>query len=313
MALPSLTWLVWCLGALLGCAILAPARAQQPVPATAPAPTAAPAPLPTVPLVLEAGVGRLISLPGPAATILAADPRIARVQPASPTSLFVMGVAAGHTTVVATAEDGTPVAELDITVQPGSGILGPPTPAAGTLGGAAPQPTLNPAAIETAIRRSFRGMGGVRVIAAGPHTLVLTGQVGNAADAQRAETVARGYAGEQREVVNNLALLSSVKVNVRVRVAEVSRQVTRELGFNWQAFGKIGNFVLGLRSGSSASTVLGAISGAAAGSGLSSSPTRFGLERLAYDRRCAVGERDRSRLPSGLRKSLFGLQDPYGV
>src|SRR3954447_2839418 len=81
-----------------------------------------------IPLILEAGSGRLVQLPAPAATILAADPRIARVQPASPTSLFVMGVAAGHTTVVATGEDGTPIAEYDVTIQPGAGVLsGAPT------------------------------------------------------------------------------------------------------------------------------------------------------------------------------------------
>jgi pilus assembly protein CpaC len=33
-------------------------------------------------------------------------------------------------------------------------------------------------------------------------------------------------------VINNIGLLSGIQVNLRVRVAEISRQVTRELGFN---------------------------------------------------------------------------------
>src|SRR5688572_21240056 len=55
-------------------------------------PSARPAPVP-LPVVIEAGSGRLLQLPAPAMTVMAADPRIARVQPASPTSLFIMAVA----------------------------------------------------------------------------------------------------------------------------------------------------------------------------------------------------------------------------
>jgi pilus assembly protein CpaC len=189
-----------------------------------------------------------------------------------------MGVAAGRTTVLATAEDGSPIAEYDVTIQPGSGVLSAAPAFPSVTPGGRQAATVSPVAVESAIRRSFRGMGGVHVTAAGPHTLVLSGQVANAADAQRAEAVARAYVAEQRDIVNNLALLSSIQVNVRVRVAEVSRQITRELGFNWLAFGQIGNFVLGLRTGGGANSVLGAITGAAAGTGsLSSSASRFAL------------------------------------
>ena len=52
-------------------------------------------------LTLVVGTGRLLVLPEAALTVLAADPRIARVQPASPTSLFLMAVGAGRTTVIA--------------------------------------------------------------------------------------------------------------------------------------------------------------------------------------------------------------------
>src|SRR3954451_13502143 len=228
---------------------------------------ASPAPARPIPVSIEAGSGRLVQLPAPAATILAADPRIARVQPASPTSLFIMGVAQGRTTVIATAEDGTPVAEYDVTIQPGTGILGA-SPAAAPLPGPRASPA-SAAAVESAIRRNLSGMERVRVTSAGPNTLILSGTVANATNAQRAEAVARSFA-EQREIINNIAMLSSVQVNLRVRVAEVSRQITRELGFNWQAFGKIGNFVLGLRTGRSATTVLDAVT-----SGASSSVSRL--------------------------------------
>ena len=77
-----------------------------------------PTPLPLL-LLLEVGSGRLLTLPAPATTVLAADPRVARVHPDSPTSIFVYGIAAGRTTVTATGEDGTLVAEYAVTVRNG--------------------------------------------------------------------------------------------------------------------------------------------------------------------------------------------------
>ena len=260
---------------LLSAAIAAsPASFAQDLaqPPTASRPAANQLPPRPISVVVDAGSGRLIQLPGPAATILAADPRIARVQPASPTSIFIMGVAAGHTTVIATADSGTPIAEYDVTIRPGTGSL---------VGGAdqaaaRPAPTAN--GVEGAIRRSLPGMGAVRVAAAGRNAFVVSGTVANAAESQRAEAVARAFVGESREIINNLELLSSTQVNVRVRVAEISRQITRELGFNWQALGSIGSFVIGLRTGGGAQTVANAITtgGVSTGS-LASTASRYGL------------------------------------
>ncbi|GGC50873.1 fimbriae assembly protein [Siccirubricoccus deserti] len=221
---------------------LRPTPAEPSTPSAAPRPAAQPAPLP-ISVLLQVGAGRLLQLPQPALTVLAADPRIARVQPASPTSLFVMAVGTGRTTVIATAEDGTPVAEYDITVQPGPGAA-PPT--GGAAAGAAAMAPAAPsaAAVQSMIRRLVRGAERLTVTAAGPRTLVLGGELPAAADAQRAETIARTYGGEDREVVNNITLLSSIQVNLRVRVAEISRQVTRELGFNWDALANDGGGLL---------------------------------------------------------------------
>ena len=227
-----------------------------------------------VPVILDVGSGRLIQLPGPATTILAADPRIARVQPASPTSIFVMGVAPGRTTMIATAEDGSAIAEYDVTIRPGAGA---PSPLSGEPAPARESGPISANAVEGAIRRSLSGMRTLSVRAVGKTGYMLSGTVANAADSQRAEAVARAYVGDRHEVINNLELLSATQVNVRVRVAEISRQITRELGFNWQAFGRIGNFVLGLRTGSG-TTVLNAITSGGVGSGtLSSTASQIGV------------------------------------
>src|SRR5690242_14858993 len=68
------------------------------------------------PLSVAAGTGVLLRLPQPMATVMSADPGIARAQPASPDSLFLMGVAPGHTTVIATNTAGAAIVQYDVTV-----------------------------------------------------------------------------------------------------------------------------------------------------------------------------------------------------
>jgi pilus assembly protein CpaC len=101
--------------------------------------------------------------------------------------------------------------------------------------------------VQAAIRSVLRGVGDVRVTSAG-QGYVLTGTVPAAQDAYRAEAVARSFAGEGRQVLNEITVLSSIQVNLRVRVAEVSREVTREFGLNWAAFANSGQWALGFQS-----------------------------------------------------------------
>jgi pilus assembly protein CpaC len=244
-----------------------PAIVQPPQPEPAARRSAAP----VVPMTLEAGSGRLVQLPAPAMTVMAADPRVLRVQPASPTNLFIMGVAAGRTNVIATGEDGVPVIEYDITVVSSRQTAGAPV----TSAALPPAPPLNAAAVESMIRRLVRGAQGVRVAALGSNGLVLSGQVPSAAEAQRAEAIARAYAGEDRPVLNDLALLSSVQVNLRVRVAEISRTITRELGFNWLALtNEAASWSIGLRTGA-AGVLRDAITGRSLAT--DAAPGRYGI------------------------------------
>lgn len=209
----------------------------------------------TRPLVIEQGAGRLVELPAPALTVLVADPRIARVQPASPTSLFIMGVNAGRTNLIATREDGSLVAEFDITVQQ-SGAMTPQAVAP-----TASAPFVSAGQVQSMIRRMVRGGQNVRVTIAGrTGAIQLSGMVPTAAEAQRAEAIAKSMAGEQRDVINDLTLLSGIQVNLRVRVAEISRQVSRDLGFNWLAAFSGNTWQLGIAT-------LAGVTGAASGIG----------------------------------------------
>ncbi len=76
-----------------------------------------------------------------------------------------------------------------------------------------------------------------------PHGLLLEGSVPTAEAAAHLEDVARGYVGPGERLVDHLQVSSSTQVNLRVRVAEVSRSVSRELGYNWNTvFSNIGSF-----------------------------------------------------------------------
>jgi pilus assembly protein CpaC len=186
-------------------------------------------------LQIEVGGGQLVTLPQAASTVFAADPRIARVQAASPTTLFVSGVGRGRTVVVATAADGAEIATYEVVVGPAARPAG-----AGGAGGLGALEAAIRAAVPTATAISVRRV---------PGGVLLAGEVPTAADAQRAFAIARSALPEGERVLDELRVGGAIQVNLRVRVAEVSRSITRELGFNWQVLGTIGRFSFGLLTG----------------------------------------------------------------
>ena len=168
-------------------------------------------------MLLEAGSGRSVMLTSPAASVFAADPKIVEVRPASPTSLFMFGVAPGRTTVAAMSAAGQPIAQFDITVSP-SGY-----PAAAANG------------------RIATALPGAGVAAApGQNGLMLNGTARSPAEAERAAAIARAGLSDKERLDNRTGIASAVQVNLRVRVVEMQRNLTRELGVNWQALASVG-------------------------------------------------------------------------
>lgn len=168
---------------------------------------------------LEAGAGRVLQLGGAASSVFAAEPKIAQVRPASPTTLFVFGMTPGRTTVAALAESGAQIAQFEVTVRPSS--------FAATESAAA-------------ITRALPGRH-IQVYSL-PNGLVVRGEVATPEEADRVVQTARGYLGEGQHVDNRLSVTSSQQVNLRVRVAEMSRNVIRDLGMNWAALANLGKY-----------------------------------------------------------------------
>jgi pilus assembly protein CpaC len=160
-----------------------------------------------------------------------------------------MGVAQGATTVIATTASGEAIIQYNVQVK---GSAHPIVGAAPSTWGIS---AATAAAAQAAIVQTVQGAAGLRVRAAG-NDLVLSGSVPNAYASQQAEAITRAYAGEKGGLINELAVLGSIQVNVRVRIAEINRQVTRQLGFNWQALGTGNGWRFGLRTGAAATGVV---------------------------------------------------------
>lgn len=78
---------------------------------------------------------------------------------------------------------------------------------------------------------------------------VLNGTVRTPQDAERARSIVARSIGDSSTIVNNLTVTGALQVNLRVRVAEVSRDVTKNLGINVGALGASSGFAFGLLSG----------------------------------------------------------------
>jgi pilus assembly protein CpaC len=198
----------------LALATTVPAPAQAP---DAPPPTkpAAPAKAPGV-IQLSAGSGQVIALPGPATSVFAADPKVAEVRPASPTSLFVFGVGAGRTTVAALDNAGHQLALFTVVVK------------ASGFGANEAESAIAQLSPESHV-----------TIAPTPQGMILSGEVPTAAAAEQAMAIAKQYAANGQKIEDRLSVRDGVQVGLRVRIAEMNRVVVREFGVNWS---KLGNF-----------------------------------------------------------------------
>jgi pilus assembly protein CpaC len=183
------------------------------------------APASTSSLTVEAGSGRVIQLRGAAANLFVADPKVAEARPASATSLFVFGLAIGQTTIAAMDNAGHTVGVYDVMVLPSSAAA------------AQARSAISRALPSEAIQAQ-----------ASPDGVEITGHVATAADAERAGSVAQSFLADKQVVANRLRVGEQTQVLLRVRIIEMSRTLTRDLGLNWQNLGgRIGNFAtLGL-------------------------------------------------------------------
>jgi pilus assembly protein CpaC len=175
------------------------------------------------PLEIEVSKGRLIQLDQPAASVFVADPDVADVQVKSPALVYVFGKAAGETTLYAVGENDQVLLNSMVIVHHNVGRL--------------------EQAIHDLVPRSAVSVSSV------DDSLVLEGTVFSASDGEDVRRLAARFVADPKQLMNKMRVNAPNQVNIRVRVAEMSRQTVKQFGFNWQAMFGVGNFVLGLATG----------------------------------------------------------------
>lgn len=156
---------------------------------------------------IEINKGTLVRLDSPATAVFIANPDIADVQIKSSRVVYIFGKTQGETTFYALDDQDNTIFSTSIAVTP------------------------NLSALEKAYDRMMPGLP-ITATTLGD-LVVLQGNVGAPDEAALAEQLAKSVLGTDK-VMNNINVLQPTQVNLRVRIAEVSRTVLKQLGINWE-------------------------------------------------------------------------------
>jgi pilus assembly protein CpaC len=176
------------------------------------------------PLVIAVDRAEKVTLPEAADTVFVASPDIADVQVLTPTTIMVYGRAMGETTFSASRKDGSVIVQRRVVVDKDLGKL------QDVLGNMLPKIKALPV----------------------PGGIVLSGEAESSTQAADAQRIAKRFLGKDQnsEVINRLHIAGSEQIQLRVRVAEVSKSVNKVFGINWEAVAiGAGGFLMGIASG----------------------------------------------------------------
>lgn len=174
-------------------------------------------------LSLEINKGKLIRLSRPASAVFIANPKIADVQVKSPRVVYVFGITEGETSFYALDEDDNTIYSAEVSVDRNLSQL---------------RDALDKLLPDNQIIAS--NIGGM---------IILQGQVESPDQAATAEELARSVTSI-KTVMNKLAITQPTQVNLRVRIAEVSRDIVKQLGVRWEsAFANGSGALIGLSTG----------------------------------------------------------------
>ena len=173
-------------------------------------------------LALPVGRSAVVDLPIDARDVLVSNPGVAQAVLRTPRRIFVLGLKSGATDAIFFDAGGRRILGLNIRVEQ------------------------NTSSLAQTIERILPGSQ-VHVDAIGS-SVILSGVVMNAADADKALQIARATVEKPDQVLNMLSIAGQEQVMLKVRILEVDRQIIKQLGVNWNAvIGQAGStqFILG--------------------------------------------------------------------
>ena len=158
-------------------------------------------------LALGIGKSAVIDLPRAVKDVLVADPKIANAVVRSAQRAYIIGSAVGQTNVIFFDADGQQVANYDIAVKR-------------DLNG-----------VRAALKQTLPGIN----IEGVGDSVILTGSVSSPIEAQQAGDLAARLVGGADKVVNSIAVRGRDQVMLKVTVAEVRRDIIKQLGVDLNA------------------------------------------------------------------------------
>jgi pilus assembly protein CpaC len=212
--------IVFCACAAFGAAFVLAASAHARPVIAAGAPIKATAVSSEGALTIDSGKGTLVRLNEDATSVLVADPTVADVQVPSPRAVFILGKKAGTTTLYVLGADNKTLLQRTVVVARDMGEL------------------------RRMLAARFPGMNLHVTTAQG--SLTLSGHAANSADADAAVQAVTPYLAQKEPLINRMTIDQPVQVQLRVRITEVDRNVTQQLGINWQSIGAAGHFSGGI-------------------------------------------------------------------
>jgi len=163
---------------------------------------------------LSSTSGLLVRLPRSAATVFVADATIADVNVRSPRLIYLFGKRPGETTLYAIDKRERIILSQNISV------------------------AFNLLQLRQNIQDLFPDVP-VKVNASG-QKIILTGPVPSVDAAEQIKSIAIGAVnGSAINVINRLTVNAPTQVNIRVKFAEVSRDINKRIGLNWEVLGSV--------------------------------------------------------------------------
>ncbi|MFD1613018.1 type II and III secretion system protein family protein [Sphingomonas tabacisoli] len=195
---------------------------------------------PTSEVLLSIGQGQLVTLPTGITSVWTSNPTVADVYVSNPRQIHLFGKEAGEATVFATTASGQVVYATNVRVNQ------------------------NITSMDKMLRLAFPDAD-VQVTTAG-QLAVLTGTIGSPEDSAAAErliltalnpgvNLSDPNAALKMGVINRLRTATPLQVNLQVRVAEVSRDLAKEIGVNLLTRDQTGGFQFGIAQGRNFGTI----------------------------------------------------------
>ncbi len=178
---------------------------------------------------LSVGRGKLITLPSPIEDVFIAENQIADVQVRSPRQLYIFGKKGGQTSFYATNRAGKVVYSAEVSVG---------------------------AEISSIDQMLTLAMPEANIAVSTTNNFVLlTGTIADPDDAEEAENLVQAFVGQNTRVVSRLKTATPLQVNLKVRFAEVSRSLAKEINGNLLTRDTTGGFQFGINRGRNFGTI----------------------------------------------------------